>query len=154
MPTAERYWRDPEKHRAEFRNRRARLSALGVRWKDQRSYEAYKCNLEAGKKWGRENRKLTAAANRRYYAKLKRLYGVGGSHSIWRHTLERKEHELRQHKAAALSWRLVEARKPFNLLLSWPRRHRTAGVVLRGRDLRFCRPLHYSIQRICSFEGV
>src|SRR3970040_3104651 len=121
MPYKERYWREPEKHRAEVHNRYKRLQALGMSRREMRSEQAQKNWREYDKK-GRPNHKdANRKAVRKYYAKIVRLFGNGGAVARWKYRMLRKEQNAAKRKALAktppvLSRKLVESTRRTNMV--------------------------------------
>jgi hypothetical protein len=116
MPVKARYWRDPEKHRAEVHNRYKRLQALGMSRKEMRSEQAQKNWLEYDKNWRRNHKDANRKAVRKYYAKIVRLFGNGGAVARWKYQMLRKEQNAAKRKALAktagiLSRKLVEGER-------------------------------------------
>ena len=103
MARKEIYWKDPEKHRAEYRNRMARLRALGLGSLDHLSPPA-KAKAAARKiKWCQTHRANNTIANRKYRRKLQRLFGNSANRSRWRHLMMQEEERARKRKKAAAS---------------------------------------------------
>jgi hypothetical protein len=121
MPYKERYWRDPEKHRAEVHNRYKRLQALGMSRKEMRSEQAQKNWLEYDKKWRRAHKDANRKAVRKYYAKIVRLFGNGGPVARWKYQMLRKEQNAAKRKSLAktppvLPRKLVESTRRTNMV--------------------------------------
>lgn len=95
MPNKLRYWRNPQKWRAESRNRRAKLTALGIPFIKQLSLEAQE-NKRLGKiKWCKENRAANKKSQLKYRRKLQRLFGSCSARAMWLH------HQLKEAQNAA-----------------------------------------------------
>lgn len=89
MPPYARYWKNPQKHRKEARMRQAKLAALGIRYIDQLTPEAAvrkKQHASIAVKAKRKTNPAPAlAAEHRYAAKLKRLFGTKTPHTVWQY---------------------------------------------------------------------
>ena len=126
MPSKARYWKNPEKHRAEYRNRLAHLKALGIKSAERLSPQAAERHKLAKILWGRAHRKKTSIASRKYRAKLRLLYGSAQPHAMWLHNMMRRTRDGAERKrlaATILPRKLVEGSQQTNLV-SGRRRHR------------------------------
>lgn len=114
MPTKERYWKNPEHHRAEYRNRCRRRVAQGIPWRYQLSPEAGERRRLAQQKLSPKRRLAINAGARRMRARMKKLFGTSGRTGYWLYHLRTEEKKLAKRKsraAALLSRELVESRR-------------------------------------------
>lgn len=95
MPDKKRYWRDPEKHRAEWHRRTKRLKALGISRVQLLSPASHAKNKARGKLWIKLNHDRNLLAQRKYRRKLQKLFGSCCEDSIWKH------HMMKEAKNAA-----------------------------------------------------
>lgn len=103
MPVKARYWRDPEKHRAEWRNRSARLRALGITAIQQYSYEAAAKRRAYQSKWGKTHRAANRASSDKYRLKVRKMFGSDNNITRWQYVMYNKERNYAQRKQAAAS---------------------------------------------------
>ena len=104
MPVKARYWKNPQKHRVETRNRRHLLYALGIRYDEQLSPLAYLKKLAAKCAYMRLHRAENTLAVTRYRRKMIRTVVSSGAFGRWKYRLIRQEQnaKLKKSLAAAL----------------------------------------------------
>ena len=108
MPVKARYWKNPQKHRAEAHNRRCRLYALGIIYNEQLSPLARLKKVAANRAYMRLHRAENNLAVTRYRRKMIQLVGSCGAFGRWKYRLIRQEQnaklkKLRAVRAGALS---------------------------------------------------
>lgn len=101
MPVKARYWKNPEYHRAEYRNRLRRLYVLGVRHVDTLSPAARAKRAAYKAKWEREHPESCQKARKKYRAKLRRLFGTAQPRHVWLYTLKRETENAKRRKTEA-----------------------------------------------------
>ena len=159
MPRKAIYWRNPEKHRAEFRKRYAYVVALGA-GKYWRSSEALAKRREENKEYRRKHQAANCRATRRYRRKLQRLFGNCARRAVWQHTqLKQEQNAAKRKQAIALLPReLVEGRTRMHLVSSRYSAYRalfeSRQVVLLRRSWPHERPLRLSKGSGRSLGGI
>ena len=103
MPVKARYWKNPEKHRVETRNRRRLLYALGIRYDDQLSPLAYLKKLADKRAYMKLHRAENTLAVARYRRKIIRTVGSSGAFGRWKYRLIRQAQNAKIKKSLAQS---------------------------------------------------
>lgn len=104
MPVKERYWKNPEKHRKESFDRRRKWIALGISHFLRLSPAAQSKALLYKNNWRKAHLDKSNAGSTKYRNKLKRLFGVCGARSIWRHTMLKAAADIKNRKAALAAY--------------------------------------------------
>ena len=103
MPVKARYWENPELHRKEVRDRRRRLHALGLKRSDYSSPEARKRYLQHENNYHKAHRATAREVDRRYFAKIRKLFGSTSKPNRWRFHMLRQEQNAKLKKLRAKS---------------------------------------------------
>ena len=100
MPIKAIYWRDPEKHRAEAKNRRRRLAKLGLSYRQQHTEIGQENYLLRQNKYRKEHQHANKLASRKYRAKIKRMFGTTSPGGIWQHKMWNQTNKINARKSA------------------------------------------------------